>query len=327
MNTGTGAPRKILYVAMRYDYGKPERGTSFEFNNFYRTLIHLVPNIVEFDFMTVLQELGREEMNRRLIRVADEEKPDMAFFVLFTDEIALETIASISRKCVTFNWFCDDHWRFESFSRHYAPGFAYVSTTDRLSVPKYNRIGYTNVIPTQWACNHFDYFPLSGEEKKFDVTFVGQPHGNRRSTIHYLNRRGIRVDAFGQGWERGRVAQEEMIRIFNASRINLNLSNSSWNIHSLLRGRQQIKGRNFEVPGCGGFLMTNHVDGLEDYYVLGEEIVCFRRRREMLEKLQYYLSHEGERESIARCGYLRTIRDHTYEKRFREIFARMGFTP
>jgi spore maturation protein CgeB len=325
LSTGTAALRKILYVAMRYDYGKPAQGTSFEFNNFYSTLLRMVPNVVEFDFMSMGQQLGRAEMNRRLLQVVEEEKPDLVFFVLFTDEIAEETIAAITRLCVTFNWFCDDHWRFESFSRHFAPHFTFVSTTDSSALPKYQRIGYQNVIVTQWACNHYDYVALPGVEKKYDVTFVGQPHGSRRSTIGYLARHGIRVDAFGQGWERGRVSQEEMIRVFNESRINLNLSNSSWNIHSLLRGRQQIKGRNFEVPGCGGFLMTNYVGGLENYYAIGEEIICFRGRRELLEGIRYYLNHESDRENIARKGYLRTLRDHTYENRFRQIFARMGF--
>jgi spore maturation protein CgeB len=86
----------------------------------------------------------------------------------------------------------------------------------------------------------------------------------------------------------------------------------------------QIKGRNFEVPGCGGFLLTNPADNLTDYYDVGREVVCFESQHDMIDKIRYYLTHEDERNEIAKTGYQRTMRDHTYEKRFREIFSRIG---
>jgi len=61
-------------------------------------------------------------------------------------------------------------------------------------------------------------------------------------------------------------------------------------------------------------------DNLNDYYQKGKEIVCFNNNQEMLEKAKYYLEHEDERKAIALAGYQRTINEHTYEKRFQEIF-------
>ncbi|MDD1679162.1 MAG: glycosyltransferase, partial [Methanomicrobiales archaeon] len=178
---------------------------------------------------------------------------------------------------------------------------------------------------TQWGCNHFDYVRIPKLARDLDVTFVGQPHGNRKSVVGGLQKKGIPVTTYGQGWERGRVSQREMVEIFNRSKINLNLSNSSWNIHSLFRGRQQIKGRNFEIPGCGGFLLSNYVEGIERYYTIGKEIACFGNRHEMLDRIRYYLSHPDEREEVARAGYERTLRDHTYVRRLTELFHQMGF--
>jgi spore maturation protein CgeB len=232
------------------------------------------------------------------------------------------------------------------------------------------------VIKSQWACNHYSYrkhpLPL-----KYDVTFVGQPHGNRRQLIERLRKGGIDVRVWGTGWETGRLSQEEMIHVFNQSRINLNLSNSVVKISTAAErakeqgrrlvsnglgmfpgGRQiksfgkrllngghktaeasqssdkdrknshafieQIKGRNFEVPGCGGFVLTGRPENLEDYYRIGNEVACYRDGEDLVAKIQYFLKNEEERASIALAGYRRTLREHTYAHRFNAIFSRMN---
>jgi len=65
-------------------------------------------------------------------------------------------------------------------------------------------------------------------------------------------------------------------------------------------------------------------DNLEQYYKIGEEVVCFDDRQDLVEKVRYYLEHEQERAAIAQAGFDRTLRDHTYARRFTEIFTRMG---
>jgi spore maturation protein CgeB len=107
--------------------------------------------------------------------------------------------------------------------------------------------------------------------------------------------------------------------------VNLNLSNSSWNIRTIFRNKQQIKGRNFEVPGCGSLLLTDAVPRLDEYYCIDKEVVCFRSSKELTEKIRYYLSHDDEREAIAAAGYARTLKEHTYERRFIDIFDKMNF--
>jgi spore maturation protein CgeB len=87
---------------------------------------------------------------------------------------------------------------------------------------------------------------------------------------------------------------------------------------------EQIKGRNFEVPGCGGFLLTGEADNLGDYYARGTEVATFSNIDEMVSQIRHYLSHEDERQTVAAGGYARTMREHTYVHRFAEIFDRMG---
>jgi spore maturation protein CgeB len=354
---------QILYVAPQYDYGRPEQGHSFEHHNFYHTLTNLGHDILYFDFLTLLHTYGPHKMNRRLQDVVKAEKPDLMFTVLLTDELDPVVVRDItdSGATLTLNWFCDDHWRFDNYSRYWAPCFRWVVTTAQSALVKYAALGYEHVIKSQWACNHFLYRKLD-LPLEYDVTFVGQPHGNRRPIIQALRRAGLHVRVWGTGWEAGRLTQNDMIHVFNQSRINLNLSNASSTgqspvlVNAGARRRlsqwldktsigqglkqwrrqlraatsgvrmypDQIKGRNFEIPGCGGFTLTGQAENLEDYYVVGREVVGFGDMSDLIEKIRYYLCHEAERAAVAEAGYQRTLRDHTYAQRFSEIFQRIG---
>jgi spore maturation protein CgeB len=107
--------------------------------------------------------------------------------------------------------------------------------------------------------------------------------------------------------------------IFRQSKINLNLTASSHTNY-----RNQIKGRNFEIPGCGGFQLSEYAERLDEFFIPDKEIVCFNSLDEMLEKIRFYLGNENERNSIAQAGYERAIHEHTYEKRFNDLFEQMG---
>jgi len=158
-----------------------------------------------------------------------------------------------------------------------------------------------------------------------------------------------------EGWPNARRASdEEMIHFFGVSKISLALNPSPGflnknslgrllfrrslnkivpdfhfysNIRSWLsRDIPQIKGRHFEIPACGGFLLTGPADDLENFYVPGKEMVLFKDLNDYIEKIKYYLVHDTEREAIAKAGYERTIHEHSYEARFREIFRKLDLS-
>lgn len=317
---------KILYAGMKYDYGDKDRGLSFEETNFYDSLIKMGYTVIPFDFMTLIKEFGRDEMNKMLLDEVQKHQPDILFSILFTNEFNKETINEITKETdtLTLNWFCDDHWRFDNFSRHWAGVYDWVVTTDEGSLPKYKKAGHDNVILSQWACNHYLYKPYD-LPIIHDVTFVGQPHGNRKKIINKLKKSGINIETWGYGWENGRLTQEDMIKLFSQSKINLNLSNASRiSILPWKKQIEQIKGRNFEVPGCGGFLLSSYVENIEKYYQIGKEIVCYQDENDLIKKIKYYLKNDNERQAIAKAGFMRTIHDHTYEIRFKEIFKKIG---
>jgi len=49
----------------------------------------------------------------------------------------------------------------------------------------------------------------------------------------------------------------------------------------------------------------------------------FENTKDLIEKCKYYLEHESERVAISKAGYERTLREHTYVHRFRELFQKL----
>jgi spore maturation protein CgeB len=322
---GNGRPR-LLYLVMREDYGIPGRGPSHEWCNVVPALEGFGLETRHFDYAQELIEHGYWESQARLRALVDRWRPHVLFIFMYQEQVDRELIRWVSESTptVTLGWFADDHWRFDTYSRFWAKALNWVLTTDVSAVEKYGAAGQPNVILTQWAANEIDYHP-TGTGLHYDVTFVGQPHGRRVEMVDYLRRKGVDVRAWGPGWPNGRATQAQLVEVFSSSRINLNMSSSSvsfgWG-----RGRDtdQIKGRVFEVPACGGLLMTDSAPGLDRYFRVGEEIVVYRSRRDLLRQVGYLLDHEEQRARIARAGYERTIRDHTWRSRFAEVFEAIG---
>lgn len=70
-------------------------------------------------------------------------------------------------------------------------------------------------------------------------------------------------------------------------------------------------------------MLTQPAHDLERYFTPGKEISLFENMEDCIEKIRYYLAHDEERVTVARAGYERTIREHTYVERFRHLFSRM----
>ena len=279
---------------------------------------------------------------------------DLIIFNLISNEIPEGLLLKLKKKYIVLNWFSDDQWRFDSFTKKKAHLFNYCVTTDSNSVDKYLKIGVNNVILSQWAA----ISRYSGSQKikyKYDVTFVGSFSLAREWIILKLKKAGISVNVFGVGWENKEVPDyNQMLEIFLESKINLNLSNSSpknsdfisfyfknifnnlnkfyllkKNIIKFLKAlklyfiykknKEQIKARNFEIPASFGFQLTNYVDGISDFFEDGKEIVLFKNSNHLSEQCKYYLKNENERESIKLNGFLAT-KEQTYRDRFIEIF-------
>jgi spore maturation protein CgeB len=314
---------KILCVLGEHNYGNPSRGKCYEYVNFFPALRNLGHQVIFFESFDRSGYLDFADLNRKLLDKVQAEQPDIIFFVLLGYEIWLETFELLREGCnaVSINWSTDDSWKYEQFSRFVAPAFDIYATTYPEAIAKSKSDGHSNFVLTQWAASAADLAePLPSRACRYPVSFVGTCYGNRRELVLALRKQGIDVACFGHGWKNGPVSSEEIPRIMRESVVSLNFGDSAMVLRGVVPARsRQIKARVFEVPGAGGFLMTEGAEDLDRFYRVGEELVVYEGVSDLATKIAYFLGHPDERDRIAMAGHVRTALDHTYDARFRQL--------
>lgn len=108
---------------------------------------------------------------------------------------------------------------------------------------------------------------------------------------------------------------DEMPYLFRISKINLNSS-----LRSIKNG---IPLRAMDILGCGGFLLTNFQEDFYRHFDEGVHFVSYSSLQEALEKCDYYIEHEKEREKIANNAKEIMVQEHTFEIRLKQILEQV----
>ncbi len=324
---------KAFIAILKYDYGVKARGYSYEYYNIYLPICDLLgkENVFLFDFTTEYKELGKAGMNKKLQETIISEKPDFALFSLFEEEFDEDTVSSLRDYTKTVSYFIDDPWRIE-FAKHWRQYFDYFSTPDYYTYRKYLMENISNVIYSPFGFNQNIYKKIN-LEKIYDVSFVGNYSPYRRWIIDYLKTKDIKVNVFGRNWGKyGKwISQEEVVNVFNQTKINLNLSNATnfelpFLLHSafsikdwkelilLKKHKEQVKGRHYEINGSGCFQLSYFVPGLNLIYEIDKEIAVYENINNLPDEINYFLNDEDMRDKIAENGFQRSLIDHTAEK-------------
>ncbi len=169
-----------------------------------------------------------------------------------------------------------------------------------------------------------------------NLSFVGAGYHNRIKSLPALMDLGLRV--YGTEWPAQsplfgampepnvRQSAEDSNRIFNASRISLNLHSSPW-CDGVNPAGDYLNPRTFELAGAGAFQLVDQRRELPRHFEPGVEVETFADMRECRKKVAYYLDHDDERREIAENGYRRAVREHTYRHRMEEAVERLRSGP
>jgi spore maturation protein CgeB len=129
-----------------------------------------------------------------------------------------------------------------------------------------------------------------------------------------------------QGWSRdspirlayrGEAWGLDMYRALRAARIAVNR-------HGDVSEDYANNMRLYEATGVGALLLTDNKRNLGELFTPGTECVTYDDEYELAEQILHYLSNDDERSAIAAAGQRRTLEEHTYAVRMRELLEILG---
>ncbi|MEW6380721.1 MAG: glycosyltransferase [bacterium] len=160
--------------------------------------------------------------------------------------------------------------------------------------------------------------PLS-EPKQYDVCFVGANYGIRSKIVKAIEKKGVHVTRYGNGWPNGRIDIEKIPGLFARSRIILGVGTIGY-----CSDFYALKLRDFDGPMSGSLYLTHDNPDLYELFDVGREIVTYRTPDECVDKVLYYLHHLDEALAIGEAGRKKAVREHTWEKRFEKMLKVIG---
>jgi spore maturation protein CgeB len=81
--------------------------------------------------------------------------------------------------------------------------------------------------------------------------------------------------------------------------------------------------RMYEATGMGCLLVTDYKDNLGEMFEPEKEVVTYKSAEECVDKLRFYLDdrNAAAREAIMAAGHRRTLTEHTYDARMRDLLS------
>jgi glycosyltransferase involved in cell wall biosynthesis len=301
----TGIGKRIVLVVQGKDYCDRSK-VGFELMQVYKPLEEF-GQVFVFQYDIETKYYGRSEMQERLKTFIDLVSPDYVFHFSYKSDILPRTWIEITEKYCTIVHNSDDDRRYDEFTKDYGKAFRHSITTYPLI---YERMEHPGRILSQWGANPFYFRPSS--KKTIDVSFIGQKYGDREEMLSKLN-----VKTHGAGWPNGFVDFAEMARIIAQSRISINFAKGA-------DGNKQIKLRPFEICACNTLCLCEYVEGIEEYFEIGTEILTFRTKEELNGMVMHYLAQPDAAKKIAKAGYDRTVKDHLWSNRLSKVFEEVG---
>jgi len=305
---------RIMFVAprsiSRHAYNQAPFRFDYAFWNFFLPLSNL-GHVVSFFDTSVF---GNEQFKRDF----DNFKPDLLFCVMTGDRTVCpnepwESIHDITEKgtCKTFNWFCDDTWRFDDFSSKVCRNFHFCSTTERNFLDRFSSIGYENIRYANWHSNPDAYSTVFCQKSNL-LGFIGNLNQDRERFISHLHSEDFQVANVKN------ASFEDMIHLYSSSLAGLNFTKSASD------GRRQMKARIFEIPATRTLLLTERVDGIEEFFEVEKEIMTFDNEHELLEKVRWISRNAESSFKIALAGHQRYLRDHTSQVRLSNLLSSLS---
>ena len=210
---------------------------------------------------------------------------------------------------------------FELTTRHIAQNFDLLLTNAPESIPRYAERG-VRVAQLPIATHEGFFLPMPPRpEYACEVLVLGAEHSDRIEPVRSLLKR-FDTHVHGEGWtrhgivSRGVIYGQDVLSALNSARIAVIFSRTR-------AGSQVVKVGLFDFIAAGALVATERFPEVEQYLEFGREVIGFTSLPEMLEQIEYYLSHPAEAEATRQAGRERVLHQHTWGQVWPRLLAEM----
>ena len=276
------------------------------------------------------------EMLSDIVLQSIQEKPVDILICMALAPITGETLAELRRRgIITVLWFVEDYQRFKTWQL-LAPYFDFIFTIQRgdcIDAIKQAGCSEVHYLPT--GCDPIVHRPMQltpEEQEKWGspISFVGAGYHNRQQTFASFANMPFKI--WGTEWpeckpfdrmvqEGGRrLTPDEYVKIFNATKVNINL-HSSMERDGVDPNGDFLNPRTFELACSGAFQLVDSRTLLPEAFTPGVDIVTYDNVQELKEKTEYFLTHEEERKKFIERSRETALKKHTYQHRMKEMLS------
>ncbi len=246
-------------------------------------------------------------------------------------------------KIPTAMWFVEDY-RLFTYWRSYANLYSHFFVIQKepfLTLLREGGHQQAHYLPMAALPNFHKKIELSPQDKtKYgsDVSFLGAGYANRRQEFKKLL--SFKFKIWGSDWagepllnpyiqnNGARVDSETSVKVYNATKINLNLHSS---IHAEgAKDGDFVNPRTFELASMQAFQLVDKrklMPELFDIDGYNKELITFENFDEVPDLINYYLNHEDERKAITERAMKKVHTKHTYQQRMKAMIKIINPTP
>ena len=106
------------------------------------------------------------------------------------------------------------------------------------------------------------------------------------------------------------MTNEELVEKIQKAPLTIGFSNVGYT-----KSLTTIKGRDFEIPLCGGLYLTQYSKGIENYFKINDEILTYNNFNDCLKIILYVKNNPQISNKIRELGYLRALEYASWNSR------------
>ncbi len=171
------------------------------------------------------------------------------------------------------------------------------------------------------------FAPSPTREQALDLFFYGHGREYRAEWIDAMLRtpaQHLPDTRFAvRGTNLGDLGRVEQLPYLSFSRLRQYASNSKINLCITRRAHASVprssSSRPFELAAMGCCIVSNPYAGIETWFEPGRELFVVHSAEEAIDRYQYLLTHDTERQRVATAARERVLAEHTFQHRARQL--------